>query len=317
MIAALKMRNQIILAIYVCDLVSGSSFSYSIGFIFMLQFIKAGAPIMNNFDPETTEVFQNRIMSWWKNNTRDLPWRKNPSPYEVLVSEIMLQQTQVSRVVPKYLEFLNEFPTIEHLASASTKHLLTVWSGLGYNRRALWLKEAAREIIERGEFPREISELRKLKGIGPYTSRSILIFAFNENLAAVDTNIRRIFIALGFVKDDASEKELQRVADNLLLEGRSSDWHNALMDYGSAVLTSSSAGIEPSSKQPQFSGSIRKIRGLIVQMLTQQDTLSQTEITSQLNSEDIDSLDLNEILEQLIQDNLIEKTEQRVYRIPD
>ena len=256
-------------------------------------------------------------MRWWKNNTRDLPWRKNPSPYEVLVSEIMLQQTQVSRVVPKYLEFLNEFPTIEHLASASTKQLLIVWSGLGYNRRALWLKEAASEIVKRGEFPQDVTELRKLKGIGPYTSRSILIFAFNKNLAAVDTNIRRIFIALGFAKEDASEKELQDIADALLLKGKSSDWHNALMDYGSAVLTSSSTGIEPTSKQPLFSGSTRKVRGLIVQMLTQHDTLSQTGIASLLDSEDIGSLNLNEILEQLIQDNLIEQTEEGVYRIPD
>jgi len=205
---------------------------------------------LNKHGQESILEFQKKIMSWWKSNARDLPWRNNPNPYEVLISEMMLQQTQVSRVIPKYLEFLKTFPSLEELASANTKQLLTVWSGLGYNRRALWLKEAAKEIIERGSFPRAVPDLRKLKGIGPYSSRSILIFAFNEDLAAVDTNIRRIFIALGFAGEDSSEKELQEIADNLLLKGRSSDWHNALMDYGSAVLTSSSTGIEPTSTQP-------------------------------------------------------------------
>lgn len=256
-------------------------------------------------------------MSWWKNNARDLPWRNNPSPYKVLVSEIMLQQTQVSRVIPKYLEFLNVFPTIEDLSNANTKQLLTVWSGLGYNRRALWLKEAASEIVERGSFPKEVAELRKLKGIGPYTSHSILIFAFNEDLAAVDTNIRRIFIALGFANEDSSEKELQRIADMLLLKGRSRDWHNALMDYGSAVLTSSSTGIEPTSKQSQYSGSTRKKRGLIIQMLTQYDSLSLAEIQTQLGPDNVNSGELTGILEHLIQDSLIEQTDRGEYQIPN
>ncbi|TFG28558.1 Fe-S cluster assembly protein HesB [Candidatus Thorarchaeota archaeon] len=272
---------------------------------------------MNNQSQESIKHFQDKIMSWWKKNKRDLPWRVNPSPYEVLVSEIMLQQTQVSRVVPKYLEFLKEFPTLEHLASANTKHLLTVWSGLGYNRRAIWLKEVAGEIVRRKRFPEEVDELRELKGIGPYTSRSILIFAFNRDLAAVDTNIRRIFIALGFAEEATSEKELQRIADALLLKGRSSDWHNALMDYGSSVLTSSSTGIEPTSKQPQFSGSTRKIRGLIVQMLTKTQSLSVSEIASQLASVGESSECLNEILNQLIQDNLVECFDADRFQIPE
>ncbi|MGY5872801.1 MAG: Fe-S cluster assembly protein HesB [Candidatus Thorarchaeota archaeon] len=268
-------------------------------------------------DAESVKVFQEKVMNWWSKNARDLPWRKNPNPYEVLISEVMLQQTQVTRVVPKYLDFLKEFPTIENLASANTKHLLTVWSGLGYNRRALWLKEAAGEIVERGVFPSEVSALRKLKGIGPYTSRSILIFAFNKDLAAADTNIRRIFIALGFATEEASEKQLQEIADAFLLKGRSCDWHNALMDYGSAVLTSSSTGIEPTSRQPRFSGSIRKVRGLIVQMLTKYESLSIAEITSHLESEGESSATLTIILSQLIQDGLVERFDSDRFRIPE
>jgi A/G-specific adenine glycosylase len=270
-----------------------------------------------DLDTKSVRLFQEKVMNWWSTNKRDLPWRKDPSAYNVLVSEIMLQQTQVSRVVPKYLEFLREFPSLEDLANANTKQLLKIWSGLGYNRRALWLKEAAREIVGQGSFPRDIVELRKLKGIGPYTSRSILIFAFNEDLAAVDTNIRRIFIALGFANEDSTERELQEIADALLLKGRSSDWHNALMDYGSTVLTSSSTGIEPTSKQSRYDGSTRKVRGIIVQLLTRHDSLSLQEIETQLESESLECEKLNDILSQLIQDQLIEERDDRRYQIPE
>jgi len=227
----------------------------------------------------------------------------------------MLQQTQVSRVVPKYIEFLKKFPDLESLASANTKHLLTVWSGLGYNRRAIWLKEAAGQILELGQFPTAVDELQKLKGIGPYTSRSILIFAFNNDLAAVDTNIRRVLIASGFACEDISEKELQEIADVLLLKGRSSDWHNALMDYGSAVLTSSTTGIEPTSKQPRFTGSSREIRGAIVRILTQTESLTKKEISSYLCREGLESSDLAMILDQLVKDNLIELSDSGNYHI--
>ena len=126
-------------------------------------------------------------MDWWADNARDLPWRRDPSPYNVLVSEIMLQQTQVSRVVPKFKEFIEIFPTIESLANSKTKQLLQIWSGLGYNRRAIWLKEAAQQIVEKGEFPNSVKELQDLKGVGPYTSRSVLIFVFNRDLKPCQT----------------------------------------------------------------------------------------------------------------------------------
>jgi len=268
-----------------------------------------------DIDPDAVRTFQEKVMNWWKDNIRDLPWRRDPSPYEVLISEIMLQQTQVSRVIPKYIEFLQEFPDLESLASANTKHLLTVWSGLGYNRRALWLKEAAGQILELGHFPTEVEELRRLKGIGPYTSRSILIFAFNKDLATIDTNIRRVIIASGFACEDTNESDLQKIADALLLKGRSSDWHNALMDYGSAVLTSTTTGIEPISKQPRFSGSSREIRGIVVRMLTQTESLSKEEIVSHLCTEGIESSNLTEILDQLIRDNLIVKNDSGDYHI--
>ena len=267
-------------------------------------------------DSESVNAFQDKIMEWWKKNVRDLPWRKEPDPYHVLVSEIMLQQTQVNRVVPKYHEFLQEFPTIQDLASAEKKHLLAVWSGLGYNRRALWLREAAAEIVKRGEFPRNEKELRKLKGIGDYTSRSIMIFAFNEDIAAVDTNIRRVFIASGFADETMSSKEIQSIAEKLLLKGRSRDWHNALMDYGAQVLTSNVTGIAPLTRQPCFRGSSREIRGVIIKVLTASDRLTLNQLVSSLEVE-CGIHDVESIMDQLISDGLVKSAGNKEYQIAD
>ena len=252
-------------------------------------------------------------MTWWAENARDLPWRRDPSPYHVLVSEVMLQQTQVSRVVPKYIEFMSVFPTIESLASADTRQLLLVWSGLGYNRRALWLKEAAREIVQKEEFPQTIQELQELKGIGPYTSRSILIFGFNHDIATVDTNIRRILISAGFADEDMGEKGLQEVADQLLLPGRSRNWHNALMDYGSLVLTSSATGISPVTKQTCYEGSSRQIRGAIIRALTTIDEVELEELKGLLDCE-VRTSELELIIGTLVSEGLVEESTQG-YRI--
>ena len=269
-----------------------------------------------NLDQESAHIFQQKVMDWWSKNARDLPWRNNPSPYEVLVSEVMLQQTQVNRVIPKYLEFLREFPTVEALAAAETKRLLTIWSGLGYNRRALWLREAAREIVARGGFPQEVKDLGELKGIGPYTSRSILIFAFNKDLAAVDTNIRRVLIASGFADESMTHKEVQAVADALLLRGRSRDWHNALMDYGSEVLTADKTSIAPTSRQPKFKRSSRQVRGVIIRVLTQNNSLSLRQLLSQLDFE-CNERDIQPILDQMVAEKLVEFTMTGNYRIVD
>jgi A/G-specific adenine glycosylase len=266
------------------------------------------------FDLNSVKKFQQKIMRWWSENARDLPWRHSPNPYEVLVSEIMLQQTQVNRVIPKYQQFVHEFPTLEALAIADAKHLLTVWSGLGYNRRALWLREAANQIIERGGFPQEAHELRKLKGIGPYTSRSILIFAFNKDLAAVDTNIRRVMIASGFATEDMPECQLQDIADILLLRGHSSDWHNALMDYGSKVLSSSLTGIAPVSKQTEYEGSTRQIRGAIIRILTGVESMTSQQIHEQMDL-NCDTDTMISILDQLVSEELIESQACGEYRI--
>jgi A/G-specific adenine glycosylase len=268
-------------------------------------------------DSASMEELHSRVMTWWEKNKRTLPWREDPTPYNVLVSEVMLQQTQVARVIPKYLEFLEVFPNIESLAEAETKRLLQLWSGLGYNRRAIWLRDAARRIIQMGEFPQTAEELCALKGIGPYTSRSILIFAFNRDLAAIDTNIRRVLIDCGFANDEMSIGQLQAVADRLLLKGRSSDWHNALMDYGSEVLTSRRTGIVPTSSQSKFEGSIRQVRGAIIRQLTCVDSLTIENLLDVLLESGIQLLNPKPILQKLVDEGFIEQTTNDEYRIAE
>lgn len=267
--------------------------------------------------PAAICAFQNRVMDWWRDNARELPWRSNNSPYSVLVSEVMLQQTQVSRVIPKYHDFMKAFPTLKDLAEADTRRLLQVWSGLGYNRRALWLREAAREIIEVGEFPQTIEDLRKLKGIGPYTSRSILIFAFNQDIVTIDTNIRRVLIANGFGTENMSEAKLQHIAEQLLPRGRSSDWHNALMDLGATVQTTKATGIAPTSSQPKFEGSSRQLRGAIIRVLTCSDTLGLQDLVSQMDIECIKPKEVQEALNQLVSEGLVACTDSGEYTIPE
>ncbi len=224
----------------------------------------------------STKAFQKKILAWYATHKRDLPWRKTTDPYAVLISEVMLQQTQVDRVIPKYLAWLERFPNFASLAEASVADVLTLWSGLGYNSRAVRLHKLAQEVVATygGKLPKDPSLLLSLPGIGPYTCKSVLIFAGNADLACIDTNIRRIFISEFGLDPSLSQKELEVFALSVLPRGKSRDWHNALMDYGSQVLTSRKSGVAPVSKQPKFAGSRRMYRGKIVKLLIAEGSLS-------------------------------------------
>lgn len=140
------------------------------------------------------QIIRQKILRWYRQNKRDLPWRRTSDPYAILVSEVMLQQTQVDRVIPKYNEFLKRFPSIETLANASLGDVLRIWSGLGYNRRAKYLKEMA-EMVQngyKGHIPDTYDELRKLPGVGDYTANAVLCFAFKKKAPAVDTNVKNV-----------------------------------------------------------------------------------------------------------------------------
>ena len=185
--------------------------------------------------------FQQALLNWYFKKKRNLPWRKTTDPYSILVSEFMLQQTQVDRVIPKYNAFLEQFPTLNTLATASTADILRAWQGLGFNKRALRLQAIAKTLVEKhqGIFPTTEKELLNLRGIGDYTASAICSFAYNQDIIALDTNIRRIFHRVFFDNSQKANedltKELEFLAQKHLPTGKSRDWHNALMDLGATI----------------------------------------------------------------------------------
>ena len=177
---------------------------------------------------------QGRILTWYAAEARDLPWRRTRDPYRILVSEVMLQQTQVARVVPYYAAFLERFPDEQALAAAPAADVLRAWSGLGYNRRALALRRAAAAVLETG-WPRTAEGLQALPGVGPYTAAAVASFAFGEQVAAVDTNVRRVIERLD--RRRRHPVPLARRAAALLPVGRAAEWNQALMELGATVCT--------------------------------------------------------------------------------
>ncbi len=196
----------------------------------------------------------------------------------------MLQQTQVERVVPMYEAWIKRWPDWKSLAKASRRELLAMWSGLGYNRRAIYLGEMAKVIAGKydGIMPTDPDELLKLPGIGPYTSRAVLIFAFNRPLITIDTNIRRVLIHELRLPSDIGAKELEEIALQVLPKRRSRIWHYALMDYSRLALPRRILRIPPLSRQSKFQGSLRQIRGEIIRRLTSQHSVRLSTIAAAL-----------------------------------
>jgi A/G-specific adenine glycosylase len=220
----------------------------------------------------TIPAFRKRILGWYQENRREMPWRDTHNPYKILVSEIMLQQTQVSRVLPKYELFLEHFPTVEKLAKANDAKLLEVWSGLGYWRRARFLKAAAQEIIKKhnGQFPRDVPTLETLPGIGPYTAGAVACFAFGNDEPFLDTNIRRVFLHFFFPDQTAvTDSSILPIARQAVWRENPREWHYALFDYGATVLKSQAINKRSKHyhKQSTFAGSFRSFRTKVVQLL--------------------------------------------------
>jgi A/G-specific adenine glycosylase len=176
------------------------------------------------------------LLDWYAVCRRDLPWRRDPSPYRVLVSELMLQQTQVERVVPYFERFVAQFPGVHALADAALADVIQVWAGLGYNRRAVYLHQAARVVVteHQGKIPPNLDALLALPGIGPYTARAVLSIGFGQDVAAVDTNVLRVVGRYAFA-EPPSRSLLERAAHALVPAGRSRDWNQALMDLGATI----------------------------------------------------------------------------------
>jgi A/G-specific adenine glycosylase len=188
-------------------------------------------------------MIQTALLEWYSTHARDLPWRRTRNPYHILVSEIMLQQTQVDRVVPKYYAFLEQFPTLEALASASPGDVIRAWAGLGYNRRALNLQRAAQVVLAEhaGAFPHHPEELQRLPGLGPYTSGAVACFAFEQDVAFMDTNIRRVvrrvFVGPETVEPQPTERTLLEIAKDALPPTNGYTWNQAIMELGALICT--------------------------------------------------------------------------------
>lgn len=186
---------------------------------------------------------QQRLMAWFQEHGRVLPWRQTRNPYHILVSEIMLQQTQVLRVVPRYTAFLGTYPTLEALAAAPTADIIRAWSGLGYNRRAVNLQRIARIVLEKygGTFPQTVEELRRLPGIGHYTAGAIACFAFEQDVAFLDTNMRRVIHRWLVGADDGEENPTERTliahAEEVLPRGQGWLWNQSIMELGALLCT--------------------------------------------------------------------------------
>lgn len=203
-----------------------------------------------------------------------LPWRTKITPYRVLVSEMMLQQTQVDRVIPFFYRWMKDFPSWKSLAEASQREVLKHWKGLGYNSRALRLHALAKIVVEQygGRLPKNTKELESLPGIGPYTAGAICAFAFNIYTPFIETNIRRVFIHHFFQgKSNISDTDIFKVMDDMGAIEDPRTWYTALMDYGSQL--PKIAGHNPNqksrgyTKQSRFKGSDREVRGKILELL--------------------------------------------------
>ena len=250
-------------------------------------------------------AFQAQIWAFYGHSGRHtLPWRGTRNAYKILVSEVMLQQTQVSRVLEKYPEFLREFPTIQALAEAPLSRVLSVWQGMGYNRRALALKRLAEEVVikHKGKIPRGRTELEALPGIGSYTAGAVRTFTFNEPEVFIETNIRRIFIHHFFNdRGEVSDREITPLIGATIDHTRPREWYWALMDYGSHLPKTTKVNPNKKSKhyvqQKPFEGSHRQVRGKVLKFLTTKGKCTSAKCAQEL---DLEPEKVNEVLSELV-----------------
>ena len=217
------------------------------------------------------DEFQRLIRQQGEELYRDMPWRQDMRPYYVLVSELMLQQTQVDRVVPKFEKFVSRFPDEVTLASAPLADVLREWQGLGYNRRAKFLHLAAKQLVEQGGFPQEHAGLIRLPGVGPNTAGAIMAYAFDQPALFIETNVRAVYIHHFFSDHDTvDDKDIRKLLEQTIDREHPREFYWALMDYGSWL---KSQGVTPGrsrhyKKQPPLKGSVREVRGQILTLLS-------------------------------------------------
>lgn len=254
-------------------------------------------------------VFRHTVRSYYRAHGRVLPWRQTDDPYQILVSEVMLQQTQVERVAEKYRSFIRKFPDFTALNRASLQSVLTAWQGLGYNRRARYLKLIAKQVLEgwEGILPQDQEQLRSLPGIGAATAGAIAAFAFNKPVVFIETNIRTVFLHF-FFKNliKVLDKDVMPYVAATLDRRQPRVWYWALMDLGVMI---KQQFVNPSRKsahytrQSQFKDSDRYVRGQIIRILTKQASMS---ITGLVRVTGVERQRIRRILLQLVKERLVE-----------
>lgn len=262
--------------------------------------------------------FEKLIWDYYQKEGRVFPWRKTTNPYRILVSEVMLQQTQTSRVIKKYREFLKRFPSLSSLVSAPLGEVIATWQGLGYNRRAMYLHKAAKTIQEiyNRKIPSDYEKLIQLPGIGQSTAGAVCAFAFNTSKPFIETNIRRAVIHFFFPKQkDISDKKILQILNRVTPTKRAREWYWALMDYGAMLQKEEKENPNKRSKhykkQSQFEGSRRQLRGKIIKEL-----LNGGKTKKELQKKFGASLiSLGELIENMKKEGLI-KEEKRKFFLP-
>jgi A/G-specific adenine glycosylase len=261
--------------------------------------------------------FQKTIYDFYNKNRRDFAWRQTTNPYRILVSEIMLQQTQTERVKTKYIEFLTAFPNFKALAEAPLSKLLSVWQGMGYNRRALSLQDTARRVVNefKGKLPSDPAVLITLKGIGPNTAGSIAAFAFNSPTIFIETNIRTVFIHYFFPHTkEVHDDELLPLIEQTLDKTNPREWYYALMDYGvhlKKLYKNPSRRSKHHTKQSKFEGSDRQIRGAILKTVIEEEKISLKKLYKVL--ERFEEGRVKKILEQLLKEKFLQKEKDIIF----
>lgn len=233
-------------------------------------------------------AFRKKVRGHYARYGRRFPWRLTRDPYAIVVSEVMLQQTQTTRVAQRFEGFIKVFPSFQALAQAPLREVLVHWQGLGYNRRAMFLQRLAQIVVRKhhGELPTTLEELRALPGIGPYTAGALLSFVYNKPAVFIETNIRAVFLEEFFPKKrKVRDAEIAAVVERTLDRRNPRQWYYALMDYGVAC-KKRRRGINVRSahylQQPKFRGSVREVRGKMVRLLTVKGRLSEEALRSEV-----------------------------------
>lgn len=269
-----------------------------------------------SIDDEEVKAFRTIVYDYYKRYRRDFPWRRTGDPYHVLVSEIMLQQTQTDRVSEKFTEFIKAFPTLESLAGAEQGRVLAQWQGLGYNRRAVMLHRLAGQVMNKygGVIPDSPEELVLLPGIGKATAASICAFAFNKPVVFVETNIRTVFIHMFFPHgDDVDDGSIVPLVERTLDRENPHHWYSALMDFGVMLkknFTNPGRKSRHHQKQSPFEGSTRQVRGMILKALIADQGLTARGMVKAVNAPEEK---ISRALDDLVKEGLVSRRGRRYY----